>query len=38
MPLVLYGSEYWQGLLDWIRGTMLRHGAISEEDTPGWSG
>lgn len=23
VPIVLYGSEYWGGLLDWIKGTML---------------
>ena len=32
MPLVLFGSEYWNGLLDWIRGPMLRRGTISEDD------
>jgi len=32
MPLVLYGSEYWSGLLEWIRNTMLRHGAVGEDD------
>lgn len=32
MPLVLYGSEYWDGLMAWIRGTMLGRGAISEAD------
>lgn len=32
MPLVLFGSEYWNGLHDWMCNTMLRHGAISEDD------
>lgn len=31
-PIVLYGSAYWNGLLDWIKGTQLEHGAISAED------
>jgi hypothetical protein len=31
-PVVLYGSEYWGGLLDWLRSTMLTHGMINEVD------
>ena len=31
-PLVLIGSEYWGGLVDWIKETMIREGTISEED------
>lgn len=31
-PVVLFGSEYWAGLLDWIRSTMLAEGKISPED------
>ncbi|SIO62895.1 hypothetical protein SAMN05444166_7181 [Singulisphaera sp. GP187] len=31
-PIVLFGSAYWSGLLDWIKGTQLVHGAISAED------
>lgn len=31
-PVVLYGSEYWQGLVDWLRDTMLAEGCISESD------
>ncbi|TVQ29113.1 MAG: TIGR00730 family Rossman fold protein [Spirochaetaceae bacterium] len=31
-PIVLFGTEYWSGLLDWIRNTMLAHGTISAED------
>jgi hypothetical protein len=31
-PVILYGSEYWGGLLDWLRSTMLSHGMINEVD------
>ncbi len=31
-PLVLFGSEYWGGLLDWLRGTMVADGKITQED------
>lgn len=31
-PVYLVGTEYWQGLLDWLRGTPLRTGTISEKD------
>ena len=31
-PLVLYSSEYWKGLVEWIRGTLVERGAISRED------
>ena len=31
-PVVLVGSAYWQGLLDWVRGTLLAHGTIAERD------
>jgi uncharacterized protein (TIGR00730 family) len=31
-PVVLFGSEYWAGLIDWIRGTMLPGGKIADED------
>ncbi|MGC3952932.1 MAG: TIGR00730 family Rossman fold protein [Propionicimonas sp.] len=31
-PIVLYGSEFWSGMLDWLRGTMLEHGYIAERD------
>src|SRR3954469_25325801 len=32
IPIVLFGSTYWKGLLDWIEKTQLGHGAISPED------
>src|SRR5918996_6221936 len=31
-PVVLYGSSYWQGLLDWFRQAVLSEGKISEPD------
>jgi len=31
-PVVLFGTEYWGGLLDWIRDTMARDGKIAHED------
>ncbi len=31
-PVVLMGSDYWGGLIDWIKNTMLPRGKISEED------
>ncbi|MGH2469124.1 MAG: TIGR00730 family Rossman fold protein, partial [Chloroflexota bacterium] len=29
---ILYGSEYWEGLLRWLRDTMMPIGTIIEED------
>jgi uncharacterized protein (TIGR00730 family) len=31
-PLVLFGSEYYKGLLDWLRNTMAASGTIDLED------
>jgi len=31
-PVVLYGSRYWQGMLEWLRGPMLGEAKIVEED------
>ena len=31
-PVILFGTEYWRGMLDWIRNTMLAGGKISPED------
>lgn len=31
-PIILVGSEFWTGLLDWIKNTMLTQGTISPED------
>jgi uncharacterized protein (TIGR00730 family) len=32
MPLVLYGSDFWGGLMDWISGMVLKEGLIAEQD------
>ena len=31
-PIILYGSEYWSGLVDWMKKTLVREGAIRRED------
>ena len=32
-PVILMGSDFWEGLIDWIKETMLnKHGYISPED------
>ncbi|HEX5727357.1 MAG TPA: TIGR00730 family Rossman fold protein [Longimicrobiaceae bacterium] len=31
-PVILFGSAYWQGLLDWIRDPLLAEGKISRDD------
>lgn len=31
-PIYLLGSEYWKGLLDWLKGTALPQGCIGDED------
>jgi uncharacterized protein (TIGR00730 family) len=31
-PVVLFGKDYWQGLLDWMQSTMAAHGNILEAD------
>ncbi|HET7398624.1 MAG TPA: TIGR00730 family Rossman fold protein [Intrasporangium sp.] len=31
-PVVLIGTDYWQGLLDWLREQSLAAGIITEED------
>ena len=32
MPVVLFGTSYWQGMLDWMKTTMLAGGKISAND------
>lgn len=31
-PIVLVGSDYWKGIVDWFKDTMLTEGNISPED------
>ncbi len=31
-PVVLFGTEYWGGLIDWLRGSVLSGGKIAEAD------
>jgi len=31
-PVILMGSDYWRGLLNWLKNTMLKEGMISKED------
>jgi uncharacterized protein (TIGR00730 family) len=31
-PVILYGSKYWEGLLNWIRETMLAEEKVSVDD------
>jgi hypothetical protein len=31
-PVVLYGSRYWRGMLEWIKGPVLSEAKISEHD------
>ena len=33
MPIVLFGREYWQGLLNWMQGPMKTQGMIDEFDS-----
>lgn len=32
IPIVLVGTEYWSGLIDWIKNSLLDEGLISEKD------
>ncbi|HEC19575.1 MAG TPA: TIGR00730 family Rossman fold protein [Gammaproteobacteria bacterium] len=32
MPMILFGVDYWQGLIDWMKATMLTNGTVSETD------
>ncbi len=31
-PVVLFGSAYWRGLVDWLQEAALEHGAVSAKD------
>jgi len=32
IPIVLVGSEFWAGLIDWFKTTLTDEGTISAED------
>ncbi|WKJ90749.1 TIGR00730 family Rossman fold protein [Methylomonas montana] len=32
IPLVLFGTDFWSGLMGWMKTKMLEYGTISEED------
>ncbi len=32
IPIILVGSEFWTGLLDWFKNSMVRAGTINPED------
>ncbi|MBL1095913.1 TIGR00730 family Rossman fold protein [Streptomyces coffeae] len=31
-PIVLFGSSYWRGLVDWLEGTLIAQGKASAQD------
>jgi predicted Rossmann-fold nucleotide-binding protein len=31
-PIVLFGTSYWSGLLEWMKDKVLESGAINPED------
>ena len=31
-PVILIGSEYWGGMVDWVKGALLKEAAINQED------
>ncbi len=32
IPIILVGSDFWKGLIDWFRDTLVKAGTISPED------
>ncbi len=32
LPLVLFGTDFWSGLMDWLKGKLIEYGTISPED------
>ena len=32
IPIILFGVDYWSGLLDWMKDKLLSHNTVSEED------
>jgi len=33
IPIILYGSEFWEGLVGWFEDTLVKAGTISPDDT-----
>ncbi len=31
-PVVLFNSDYWKGMLDWLKGVVAKHGNITKEE------
>lgn len=31
-PIILYGKEYWHGLIEWMKKTLVPNGTLSRED------
>jgi uncharacterized protein (TIGR00730 family) len=31
-PIILFGSEYWEGLVDWMKNTLILQGTVSSDD------
>ncbi|MCF6338960.1 MAG: TIGR00730 family Rossman fold protein [Gammaproteobacteria bacterium] len=32
MPMILFGVEYWRGLIEWMKSTMIPNGTVSATD------
>ena len=32
MPIILYGIDFWSGLMDWVKTTMINFGVITRDD------
>lgn len=32
MPVILVGTAFWQGMVDWVKGRLLDEGVISKKD------
>jgi uncharacterized protein (TIGR00730 family) len=31
-PIILFGKDYWRGLIDWFKSTLIANNAIAAED------
>lgn len=32
IPVILVGTQFWKGLIDWFSSTMIEHGTLTKED------